>query len=214
MEHYSLCAEEFTFLCFASGAKKVYGLEKADAASEPEQIQKALIKKRYMKSDFDGNLTVRSELSELINVCVNCEKQLILNASTMFYCRQEEVVRLAKNQETYELDAVKAEDMWTEILCAIPKECEAVQTEHMDAILSKRELREFKATVGRTKLYALTTLRFTENQTNADSLLALFTERGTYLLKPMVRDLENVVHILSQDRDEICKRLERMKAEE
>jgi len=214
MNQYAMSAEEYAFLCFASGAKTIYGIKQFHANPEPEQIAKNLSKKRYIKRDFDGNTVISKELSEMISVCVNCERLFILNLSSVYYCKENRIVKLFETTDGYELYQIDSRQMWAEILGALPT-CEKLHAKDLtDIVLTKKELETFKESLGKTDLYSLVTMRFDGADTVAKSFMVLSSENGLYCLEPQVKNLENVVHVVKQNEDEIRQKIEKMKAEE
>ncbi len=222
MESYHLTAKEFIFLCAVTGTEKVYGIEEAfqnsnegDMQLELTKIHKDLVKKKYVRFDFDGNSTINKKLLTCIEVCAGCSQVFLLNAALdsrnqtiTYYYKEGQAARLNQEEDGYSLSFIEIDQMQSELLDSL----KVIQTQknkkQIDLIMKQNQVKEFKETQNIKGFLSLTVI-FTK-QNHVESMMVLDTEKSILALTPEIINLENMIHVQSKEYSEVYDQMKRM----
>ena len=123
-----LTKKELLYLTALKGADNVWGVDDpfqgekdADIRADVLEMQSELIRKTCLEASENGQFTVSSPLSELMDVCIGCERILVLNSSRLaadgtnlrFFIRGDSAVRFESREEAtlepISIDLLKSE---------------------------------------------------------------------------------------------------------
>lgn len=126
----SLSDKELIFLAVMLGENNFYGIkdpfrgmEEKEIWAEIPDIQLGLEKKGYVNLKFDDSVAIKPEVQNLISVCSQCEKYLIIDSimygklqnKCILYLRDEKAVVLKQNVSGWEVKSVKPVDFILEL---------------------------------------------------------------------------------------------------
>lgn len=155
---FSLSTKEFIFLCFAAGAKRVYGIEDAfkngktsEIFSEIRKVHRSLEEKNYVESDFDGNSAVSKKILKTIQCCANCSSAVLFNASANkdvkainYYLNKNGAAKLQKTSGHYILSDFDKNGIVSDVLKNLSILSNAQFVEDFEVVILQKELEEIK----------------------------------------------------------------------
>lgn len=225
MEQYHITAKEFIYLCLNAGAKKVYGIEnefknvrEENLMTEFSNVQKELIEKRYMRMDFDGNVTIKKKVLEEIEICALCDRAVMFTASgdkgnkkKNYYFKGDEVVSLIWSEGNYLLEKVDQTEVFSmlwqdmsiaENMTVKEKISLSVKQNDVQKALKERDIRKYGC-------YSLVQMQKNANK-RIQNLLFLETNKGILSVKSRIVDLDNALDVESCSMIEVKHLLQKM----
>jgi len=212
MEQYSLTAKEFIYLCLNAGAKKVYGVEdefkkvsKDHLTTEFSNVQKELVQKRYMRIDFDGNVTVKKKVLDNIRICALCDRVVLFAASgdtgnkkRNYYFKGDEAVCLIGEAGTYLLERVEKETVTEAILKEMSQVKSTISKEKVSFTVKQREVQKVlrEKNIRKYHYYSLVQVNKKEDK-RVHSLFFVDTNKGLLSAKSKIVGLDNVMDMNS-----------------
>lgn len=134
MSEYVLTADEVLYLAASTGADSFYGVpDRLTGLSDQElkmrliQIEDALGRKGYLKTDFDGNSRADVDLLQLIDVCADYDSLLCLEAEVpgepqkgaLYFIREGEAAAMTRRDEEYVFEDILRQNIPERILSGI-----------------------------------------------------------------------------------------------
>lgn len=155
---FNLSSKEFLFLCFAVGAKQVYGIEDSfaklsadDMQSEIRKVHSSLEKKEYIDTDFDGNTTFNNELLDFIKICANPKKLVMMNTfksgalrSVNYYFDIDFSLKVIKQGDNYILSDFAKSSFSDELLSQLKLKSSSGFSDNLETVLLIKDLLKAK----------------------------------------------------------------------
>lgn len=125
-----LTGKEILYAASKAGAERFIGIEDTFLLMTAEElyreiplIQNSLVQKGYADLDFNGIFSIHDSLKELMRNCAFCdkylsvEKKMPLNITSYksYYVKEDQIVRIGKNAEGYEIIKVTKAELSQEI---------------------------------------------------------------------------------------------------
>ena len=158
---FKLSAKEFLFLCFAAGAKQVYGVEDAfgddkisDISSEIRRIHRALEGKKLVLSDFDGNSSINKQLLKTVRCFADCSVAVLFTASANhtfrkinYYFKGNSVVKAQKETDGYTVSDFDGKEFVSDLVRNMSLRAEGEFENECELIFPQKELEQLKKEV-------------------------------------------------------------------
>lgn len=88
-----------------------FGMEEPEMQQELLSLQSSLEKKGYAEMDFDGSFALKDDVSDMVDVCANCDIFIVVDKNKagkaqireLYYVKSADIVKLSEVKEGYSL---------------------------------------------------------------------------------------------------------------
>ncbi len=210
MEQYQLTIKEFIYLCIRVGSGKIYGIkdefktvQRENLSAEFSAVQKTLMQKKYLRMDFDGNVTIKKNILDLINICVACERAVLFTVSgddksvkRNFYFQKDKVLSVTCENGVCLLEQVSGECVKSILETELIKtknnsydEESIISAKHRDIpkLMKENNIRKYRC-------YSIVVVDKAQ-KTKVKNLLLMETNKGLLSVDDRIEGLNNVMDI-------------------